>query len=142
MEEKFEYASPQWVKYAKKIILDLFEKAGDSAKDTKYSVCEIYQNAPSHLRNAKGEVSWHFSINGNDISVESGEIDNVDFKVVGDYNLCQQIGRLLNGVPEDMKKWGELAKEGGKNGKLKWERSRKGPVFLAPLHNILAKITK
>lgn len=143
MAEKYEYGSPQWVKHAEKVIKDLVKGAGDSANDVKYSVCEVYNNAPSHISNEKGVVAWYFKIIGKQVTVGTEEIGNVNFKLMGDYELLSQMSRLLNGVPEDVKKMKELVKEAKKSGKMSYERdNRTGPIYLAPMHNIMAKVTK
>lgn len=143
MVEKHEFASPQWVKCAERFILDLAKKAGDSANNADFTMCEAYYNAPTHLSDGNRKIGWYFRIKGRKISVETGDVDDVDFKVIGDYEVVKQISRLFHGNPEDMKKLDEITKRAVKNGKLKAEGSRrKGPKYLFPLHNLLAEITK
>ena len=143
MAEKYSYGSPQWVKHAEKVINDLIKGAGDSADGVKYSVCEVYNDGPSHISNEKGEVAWYFKIKGKQVTVGTEEIDDVNFKLMGDYELLSQMSRLLFGVPEDVKKMNELVKEAKKSGKMSYEGdNRTSPKYLAPMHNIMAKVTK
>ncbi len=143
MVEKHEFASPQWVKCAERFILDLANKAGDSSNNVDFAMCETYYNAPTHLSDENRKTGWYFRIEGRKISVKLGEVDDVDFKVIGDYEVVKQISLLIHGNPEDMKKSDEITKGAVKSGKLKAEGSRrKGPKYLLPLHNLLAEITK
>jgi hypothetical protein len=62
---------------------------------------------------------------------------------MGDYELLSQMSRLLYGVPEDVKKMNELVKEAKKSGKMSYKGdNRTSPRYLAPMHNIMAKVTK
>ncbi|MHA1728972.1 MAG: hypothetical protein ACTSWY_09595 [Promethearchaeota archaeon] len=143
MEKKLEFGSPQWVKYAEKIIRSLAEKARDFTKNTNFTMCETYENAPPHLADKNGKVAWYFRIKEGEITVNEGEIDDVDFKVIGDYQTIKKIALFVVKSAEDEKQMNKVAQEAAEKDKFRIEGdTKKGPAFLVPLHNILAELTK
>ena len=142
MTEKLEFGNKKWMDLVKSLIIDLTQKAGEQAKNVDFSMCEVYSNAPKHLAVEKDRVAWHFRIKGNKVSFGIGEVDDVDMKVIGDYELLHQISTLIyeNNNPS---KASEILKEPTKSGKFKFVGDMsKGPVFLSPLHNLIAERTK
>jgi hypothetical protein len=142
MDEKCEFASPQWIDLALKIAKKLVLEAGDDGKGVKFSICETYTDAPFHLAQKDGKISWYFRINGRNIETGAEERDEVDYKIIIDYEINKKISKLVYGEPGEAEEIDKLAREAYKAGKFKIIGNRdNAPAYLRPMHNMLAKRT-
>jgi len=139
MVEKVEFGSKEWLDLAERFLKELTQEAGEQANDADYPMCELYYNAPPHLAIEGDRIAWHFRIKNKKVDFGIGEVDDIDMKVMGDYETLLQISRIEYD-PADLKRVGEILSEPMKSGKFTFKGdATKAPDFLRPLHNLLAK---
>jgi hypothetical protein len=142
MTEKFVFGSKEWLDLVQSLLINLTEKAGEKAKDVDFSMCEVYYNAPSHFDVKDNRVAWHFHIKDMKVNFGIGEIDEVDMKVIGEYETMHHIS-MLEYDSRDQKKVAEIISEPMKTAKFTFKGdASKAPGFLGPLHNMIAERTK
>ena len=89
-QEKIEFASPAWIELAESILTDLVSTQGKP--EDEFAVCEVFHNVPEHVH-SEDTVAWHFHINGQSVVVGVGEAEDVDMRIVAEYNDCT-VGRM------------------------------------------------
>ena len=92
MEEKVEFASPAWIKLAASILTELVGTQGKP--EDEFAVCEVFHNVPEHVH-SEDTVAWHFHINGQSVVVGVGEAEDVDMRIVAEYNEALAAARLV-----------------------------------------------
>jgi len=139
MTDKVEFGSKEYLDLAERFLKELTQEAGEQANDADYSMCEVYYNAPPHLALEGDRIAWHFRIKNNKINFGIGEVDDVDIKVMGDYQTLCHISKLEYD-PNDLQKIFEIFSEPMQSGKYTFQGDlSKIPKFLNPIHNLLAK---
>ena len=79
---KVDFASAAWVDMARAVLEELVAEHAED--DTKLSVCEAFTDAPSRVA-ASGTAAWHFIIDGKNVTVGEGELDEADVIIRADY---------------------------------------------------------
>ncbi len=92
MTEKIEFACSAWVEKAREVLEELVAEQGEEAK--AFSICERFTNAPSALA-ASGTAAWHFYIDGRQVRVGEGEVDDTDVRISADYTETLPNARLV-----------------------------------------------
>lgn len=84
--DRFEFLSDGWIDCAREYLSERLAKYKDSIKGQKWSMCELYKNAPPHLKFPDNVGSFHIIIKDGKLTVGRGGLDKCNFKVLGDYN--------------------------------------------------------
>jgi hypothetical protein len=103
-DDKFEFGSAEWMH----AVRGVFEKAVASAAESgelddgfEFSICEVYNKVPSRI-NPTNRVAWLMRVKHSTVSFVAEEADDVDFKLVGDYEVIGPLTRVMYdeaGVP-------------------------------------------
>jgi hypothetical protein len=103
-DDKFEFGSAEWIH----AVRGVFEKAVASAAESgelddgfEFSICELYNKVPSRI-NPTNRVAWLMRVKHSILSFVAEEADDVDFKLVGDYEVIGPLTRVMYdeaGVP-------------------------------------------
>jgi hypothetical protein len=134
MREELIFASVAWVDAARDILEELASQHGEPGR--KYSCCERFTDAPAEL-SATGIVAWHFRIDGTAVTVQRGDVTDVDLLVTADYAATLPMARLIY-TPEILAQ----QQEEGPPPHVTMEGDRsKSPPYLIELHNRLAAVT-
>ncbi len=144
MTEKYEFASPEWVDYAREWVEKALVDADLAGVDIEF--CEEFTDAPPHLAGESGSTGWHMVIVDGTARVADGVID-ARTKIVADYQTILPLARMIID-PSDEKQAAEMQKiisMAMAEGKFKPPSNMSTPGTsvpqLAGLHNALAERT-
>jgi ectoine hydroxylase-related dioxygenase (phytanoyl-CoA dioxygenase family) len=84
VQERVEFGSSAWLATAR----DVLAREIAAAPGVRFSVCELYRNAPAHLPRTGDVVSWHIRVGDGQVSVEQGELEGADRSTTGDYHAA------------------------------------------------------
>jgi hypothetical protein len=92
MTEKTEFACSAWVEKARQVLEELVAEQGEEGRT--FSICERFTDAPITVA-ASSTAAWHFYIDGLQVRVGEGEVDDTDVKVSADYTETLPNARLV-----------------------------------------------
>ena len=133
---KVDFASAAWVDAARTVLEDLVAAHPDET--LKCSVCEVFTNAPAHVA-PSGTAAWHFYIDGASVTVDSGERDDVDLRLGGDYQEALPGARTVY-TPEYLAERAKQEPDPEVQANIQGDMSIL-PPWIVELHNRLAPIT-
>ncbi len=133
---KVDFASAAWVDAARTVLEDLVAAHPD--ENLKCSVCEVFTNAPAHVA-PSGTAAWHFYIDGASVTVDSGERDDVDLRLGGDYEDALPGARTVY-TPEYLAERAKQEPDPEVQANIQGDMSIL-PPWIVELHNRLAPIT-
>ena len=135
MNDKVDFAGPQWIERARSILESLVAEHGEEG--SSFSVCETFTDAPRHVAPG-GTAAWHFYIEGRTVRVGAGAVDDTDVRILADYAATLPAARLIY-TPEVLAE--RAARPPDPGGPSITGDMSKAPGYLVELHNRLAKIT-
>ncbi len=106
MTEKYEFASPEWVDYAREWVEKALGDADLEGVDIEF--CEEFTDAPAHLAGESGSTGWHMVIKDGKATVGHGVI-KARTKIVADYQTILPLARMITD-PSDEKQVAEMQK--------------------------------
>jgi hypothetical protein len=138
--EKWEFASPGWLRALKSEIEQLLA-AGNSRAN--WSLCEVFTGVPPHLdRDKTGIIAWHCRIKDGKAHFSETEVDDVDVKTIGDYQYLLPLAHL-HIDPAALKEVAAIWEDGARRGLLRRVGDGSGrPAELAGLHNAVIAFTR
>lgn len=112
---RYELASPGWLAATRRVLqscLDTCVAEGLDTSELTFSICEVSDGAPAHLSPDGARVGWHCRVaSGRIVAFESGEAENVDYRMIADYEGMKQMSAYdTEGDPERAKAYGELTR--------------------------------
>lgn len=140
---QYEFASPQWIAFMHGMIVERVKRWKEDAPDLSWSICEVFTNPPEHLSPAGAPIAWSCIYNRGDLTFEASERDDVEFKVVVDYNAVLPLGRYdTAGCPARQKELADMAAHLRASGAMKvtGDRSQRDPR-VGDLHDLIARVT-
>jgi hypothetical protein len=117
-----------------------------SARDPAFqsSICEVFLDAPRHLADERGRVAWSCLSRDGQADFRPVERDDVQFKVLAQYQAVAPIARYdTGGDPERLKELTSIAMSAAAAGQMtpvKGERFEE-PVGLGFAHDVIARLT-
>jgi hypothetical protein len=149
-DERFEFASTEWIQAVRKV----FEQAVASAAESgelddgfEFSICEVYNKVPSRI-NPTNRVAWLMRVKHSTVTFVAEEGDDVDFKVVGDYEVIGPLTRVMYdeaGVPPPkiMSAITTASAEGTFKAEIRQVRSGAATTSLfSDTHNAIVRVTQ
>ena len=132
--EKFPFASPEWFQIAQRVLVDLVAEHGTEGES--FSICEIFADAPEGLIGPEPTTAaWYFSIDGKNVEIGEGTLENADKTVTAPYAEVLPLARTVY-TPEMIAKSREAQANDPKN------TDPPVPPYLVKLHNDLALVTE
>jgi hypothetical protein len=131
--EKVVFASLAWIDVARSILQELVAEKGEPGR--AWSLCERFANAPPEVA-ASGLAAWHFRIDGKNVSVGPGEIDDADVTISSDYQTTLPAARAIYSPDLYAERVADHTPRPGVDGDLS-----NAPPYLLELHNRLAALT-
>lgn len=139
---KYEFASKQWLAALHGLIVGRAGAMGAIDPYLSYSLCEVYTGTPTHI-SPTGKLAWHYRVRGTEVEFHETESDDVDFKVVCDYQSILPAGRFdTKGDPERLSEMAAMGNKLEKDGKLeRFGDPAKRPGSFRSLHDAIARMT-
>lgn len=141
---KHEFAGAGWVAEMRRIVGDLLRP--HDLTGIEYAFCEEFTDPPDHLRrDGAPTIGWHLRIAGGRVEVGDTPIDDVDFKIVADYQAVLPLARAVFAGHPDPAGLKRLLDDTVAAGKIRQEGDRsRAPGFFASLdlHDPIARLTK
>jgi len=130
-DEGVTFGSAQWLELARRVLETLVAEHGEDGRS--FSACEVFTDAPDGLMGADDHTAgWHFVIDGKTVTVGEGAIEGADMSVRVPYRRALPMARRA--VPSfGIMVYGVLCR---------LIRRPAPPVYLADLHNQLARVTR
>jgi len=98
--DRLEFASPQWIAAADELLNQA--AAGEPGLDcVAFTMCESFTEAPPHLADPDGSVSWHAHFDGQRVNVGAGRISDADLTVTSDFQNVMPTARTQYGAGPD-----------------------------------------
>jgi hypothetical protein len=143
---KVELCSDAYLDKARAILSRLAHDYAEKLGDEKFSTCQIYTDAPEHLRlDGQNYVYWYVMVRANEAVVTREIRDDVDMKLVADYSEGLPRARTVyNDDPEQVRRRAEQAAASEARGERTGSYEHLSPAMMAMLrdfHNELALIT-
>jgi hypothetical protein len=141
---KYEFGSPEWMIAIHGVIAGRAGVVGALHPELTFSMCEVYTDAPVHLSGADRKIAWHFRLMGWTVEFDASEADDVDYKVVCDYQGILPAGRFdTRGDPArlaELKAIGQALADAGKL-KILGDPAKRPEVF-GSTHDSIARLTR
>lgn len=141
---KYEFGSAAWMSALHGVVAGAAAAAARRSPGLRYSMCEVYLDCPVRLSGPDGRIAWHYRIDGVNVDFGRTEPDNVDFKVVCDYQGILPAGRFdTRGEPERSAEMARMTDVLIKDGRLRLfgDPSRR-PAELRFTHDAIARLTR
>ena len=135
MSEKVDFASEAWVTIIRGVLQELVAEHADG--DTRFSACEVFTDAPAHVAES-GTAAWHFYVDGKNVAVGLGVVDDADVTIRADYQTALPGARTVY-TPEYLAKQAK-APPPDKPPEVEGDMSA-FPPWLVELHNRMALVT-
>ena len=139
-QTKYTFVSPGWIEMATAVLQKLIGQHGEEG--VRYSVCEAFVDAPPEFADSEGLAAWHFFVDGKDVRVSSGKVDDADVYIQATWETSLPSARLVY-TPELI---AERTKNPPKapddpNQMVRGDISIL-PSYLGELHNVMAVATQ
>lgn len=139
---KYEFAGPEWRAFMHGLISERLSKM-EQAKMIDWSFCEVFTNAPDHLRSDGQNAVWHCIVRNGTASFGSTELADATMKITADYEAILPLARFDTlGDPEralELQTQSKTLMESGRM-TISGDPSKLDPR-LGSLHDPIAKVT-
>ena len=92
-DSKVLFAGPAWVDVARGVLEELVARHGKEGE--RLSVCEAFAEAPADIAADDGSATWHFAIEGKEVTVGSGLLEGADITIRATWELTLPNARLV-----------------------------------------------
>jgi hypothetical protein len=93
---KVELCSDAYLDEAREILTRLSQKYARELGTERFSTCQIYTDAPQHLcMPGQNYVCWYVAVEANKVTITRELRDDVDMKLVADYNSGLPRARMV-----------------------------------------------
>ena len=138
-QTKHPFASPAWVAQAGSALEEIVAEHGEEG--AKFSVCEIFFDAPAEFADEDGVAAWHIRVDGKSVHVATGRIADADVCIQATWETSLPGARLVY-TPELIAAWQDNPPEPPDDPNLKVTGETGAlPGYLAELHNRMAVVT-
>lgn len=140
---RYEFASPGWVAFMHGMVTERLQRFRTEAPDIAWSICEVFTDPPKHLSASGAPLAWSCIVRNGELIFEARERDDVEFKVIADYDAIVPLGRYdTMGDPERRTELSEMAARLQKSGVMKTmgDRSKRDPR-VGDFHDLIARVT-
>lgn len=141
---KYEFGSGEWLAALHGIIAERVATASAGKPLLAMSTCEVFYNAPPHLADADGKITWSCVVKGPEVDFQRREIDGIGYKVLCDYEAVLPMARYdTQGDPDRAAEMQAMIRELLASGKMSRPLGDrvKDDNSVAPLHDAIARLT-
>lgn len=141
MSQKYDLASPEWVREFHRILSDL---PRGTLTGIDYSHWEELTSAPSDLSEpGSSSVSFHYQIDDGIVEAGPGLLETWDVKITIDYQTALVLTHTSTHDPDSAARANDEMTSAFTDGRLQIEGDlSKRPAFLSDLHDSIASITR
>ncbi len=93
--DRVEFASAEWRALADSYLSAQFERHGGDIGDDRIVVVERYTNAPPHIADADGDITFHLIVDPTGARVVHGDHAEPDFRVTADHTRGQWVATAV-----------------------------------------------
>ncbi len=90
---KYEFASAGWMAFMHGMIAERVKQLGEQSPPLRISLCEVFTDPPRHLSPDGSPIAWHCVLDEHGLRFGAHEVDDVLWKVRGDYGAILPLGR-------------------------------------------------
>jgi hypothetical protein len=111
--------------------------------DISWSICEVFTDPPVTLSPDGRPLAWHCVVSSGEVLFGDSEIDDVQFKVVADYDAILALGRYdTEGKPERAAELSQMGQALVRDGRMRLigDRSKRDPR-IGDFHDRIARVT-
>ncbi|MGD8829609.1 MAG: phytanoyl-CoA dioxygenase family protein [Pseudomonadales bacterium] len=117
VDQRCEFLSSAWIERATRF-LESEVPARAELRDTRFSICESFEQAPPGIGDDSGRAAWHFDIGGGAVNAAGGVKQDTDLTVTGCYQAALGHAQLVyaagteavqRGQRELLHRWGPSA---------------------------------
>lgn len=139
-QTKNPFVSPAWVDQARLALVEIVAKHGKEG--TKYSVCEVFLEAPAEFADDDGVAAWHLLVDGKSAYVATGRIPDADVTIQATWATSLPGARLVY-TPEliSARKENPPPPPDDPNLEVRGDAAAL-PGYLTDLHNRMAVLTE
>lgn len=140
---RYAFASPGWMAFMHGLVIERVRRFQTEAPDIAWSICEVFTDPPAELSPDGAPLAWHCIVNNGEVTFGLTEVDDVEFKVVIDYDAVVPLGRYdTRGEPARQAELGAMAQVLRDSGKMRviGDRSRRDPR-VGDFHDLIARVT-
>ncbi len=140
---KYEFGSPEWFAALHAILCERAAIAAKANPDFRHSTCEVFTDPPKRLLPpGAAKLAWHCKIHGADVEFELSESDDVETKIIGDYNTLVPFARYVtHGDPAREKELESLLGKVVAEGKVNVVRRSTAPSPMGSVHDAICMLT-
>jgi len=139
----YAFASPGWMAFMHGLVTERVRRFQTEALDISWSLCEVFTDPPADLSPDGSPLAWHCIVRDGEVTFGEGERDDVDVKIVIDYEAVVPLGRYdTRGEPARQAELAAMAQALRDAGKMQviGDRSKRDPR-VGDFHDIIARVT-
>lgn len=142
-DQRYEFVSAAWRAFMHGLITERLSQLGGEAKEVDWSFCEVFTNAPEHLRTDGSNAAWHCVVRAGELSFGSTVLDDATFTVTADYEAILPLARYdTRGEEERAAELARLSEQLMAEGKMKLSGDPGGlDPRLGSFHDAVAAVT-
>lgn len=95
MTEKFDFATPEYIAFAAKLLQEEVSKRASEFAGVKYTISEVFTDAPAHLTK-DGRLTWQMRFDNDRITWTPGKPEQADLNIEYPYQVAMGIVHLTS----------------------------------------------
>jgi hypothetical protein len=139
----YAFGSPGWMAFMHGLVVERVHRLRGEAPDIAWSICEVFTDPPRELSPNGAPLAWSCVVRDGAVQFEAADRDDVEFKVVVDYEAVVPLGRYdTRGDPDRRAELTGMSQALVASGKMRLvgDRSKRDPR-VGDFHDIIARVT-
>lgn len=140
---RYAFASPGWMAFMHGLVVERVRRLCEEVPDINWSICEVFTAPPPQLSPSGAPLAWHCIVGAGAVTFGTSERDDVDFKVVVDYDAVLPLGRYdTQGKQERVQELSQMSQALIRDGRMRviGDRTKRDPR-VGDFHDIIARVT-
>jgi len=109
---RYEFAGPEWRAFMHAIIRTRLSQLEDHGKSVDWSFCEVFTDAPEHLRTDGDAAAWHCVVEKGELTFGSTILEEPTFRVTADYAAIYPLAKYdTKGEPGRGAELGQMSQD-------------------------------
>lgn len=90
---RYEFAGPGWMAFMHGMMVERAARLATEPPEVAWSICEVFTDPPRDLSRNGRPLAWYAEVRGGQVEFGGTERDDVDVKIVADYNAVLPLAR-------------------------------------------------